>query len=36
MSRSPNPSLEHGIEDVVGKDEIWIRILRWFVDRFEQ
>ncbi len=31
-----NPNLEHGIEDTVGKDEIWIRLLKWFTDRFEQ
>jgi len=29
-------NLEHGIEDVVGKDEIWTRLLKWFIDRFEQ
>jgi hypothetical protein len=28
--------LEHGIEDQVGKDKIWIRLPKWFVDRFEQ
>ena len=22
--------------DQVGKDEVWIRLLRWFVERFEQ
>ena len=26
----------HGIEDVVGKDEVWMRLLRWFIERFEQ
>jgi glutathione synthase/RimK-type ligase-like ATP-grasp enzyme len=31
-----NPSLEHGIEDQVGKDEIWIRLLKWFIERFEK
>jgi glutathione synthase/RimK-type ligase-like ATP-grasp enzyme len=36
MEVNDNPSLEHGIEDSVGKDEIWMRLLRWFVDRFEQ
>ncbi|MGB7077907.1 MAG: RimK family protein [Xanthobacteraceae bacterium] len=36
MEVNDNPSLEHGIEDTVGKDEIWTRLLRWFVDRFEQ
>ena len=36
MEVNDNPSLEHGIEDSVGKDEIWVRLLRWFIDRFEQ
>jgi glutathione synthase/RimK-type ligase-like ATP-grasp enzyme len=36
MEVNDNPNLEHGIEDSVGKDEIWIRLLKWFVDRFEQ
>jgi glutathione synthase/RimK-type ligase-like ATP-grasp enzyme len=36
MEVNDNPSLEHGIEDVAGKDEIWKRLLRWFIDRFEQ
>ena len=36
MEVNDNPNLEHGIEDVVGKDEIWMRVLRWFIDRFEQ
>jgi glutathione synthase/RimK-type ligase-like ATP-grasp enzyme len=36
MEVNDNPSLEHGIEDAVGKDEVWIRLLRWFIDRFEQ
>jgi glutathione synthase/RimK-type ligase-like ATP-grasp enzyme len=36
MEVNDNPSLEHGIEDAVGKDEIWMRLLRWFVERFEQ
>jgi hypothetical protein len=31
-----NPNLEHGIEDRAGKDEIWIRVLKWFIERFEQ
>ena len=26
-----NPNLEHGVEDPVGKDEVWIRILNWFI-----
>jgi glutathione synthase/RimK-type ligase-like ATP-grasp enzyme len=36
MEVNDNPNLEHGIEDSVGKDEIWIRLLKWFTDRFEQ
>ena len=36
MEVNDNPNLEHGIEDSVGKDEIWIKLLKWFVDRFEQ
>jgi glutathione synthase/RimK-type ligase-like ATP-grasp enzyme len=36
MEVNDNPNLEHGIEDTVGKDEIWTRILRWFIERFEQ
>ena len=30
-----NPNLEHGIEDQVGKDEIWIALLHWFVKRID-
>jgi glutathione synthase/RimK-type ligase-like ATP-grasp enzyme len=36
MEVNDNPNLEHGIEDLVGKDEIWMRLLRWFIDRFER
>ncbi len=36
MEVNDNPNLEHGIEDAVGKDEIWMRLLRWFIERFEQ
>jgi glutathione synthase/RimK-type ligase-like ATP-grasp enzyme len=36
MEVNDNPNLEHGEEDAVGKDEIWIRILKWFIERFEQ
>jgi glutathione synthase/RimK-type ligase-like ATP-grasp enzyme len=35
MEVNDNPNIEHGIEDAVGKDEIWIRILKWFIERFE-
>ncbi len=27
MEVNDNPSLEHGIEDTIGKDEIWTRLL---------
>jgi glutathione synthase/RimK-type ligase-like ATP-grasp enzyme len=30
-----NPNLEHGVEDQVGKDEVWGRILQWFIKRLE-
>jgi glutathione synthase/RimK-type ligase-like ATP-grasp enzyme len=36
MEVNDNPNLEHGIEDQVGKDEIWVKLLRWFIERFEQ
>ena len=28
-----NPNLEHGVEDLVGKDEVWNRLLNWFIKR---
>ena len=31
--RQPQP--RHGVEDQVGKDEVWSRILQWFVKRIE-
>ncbi|MFL5062470.1 MAG: RimK family protein [Xanthobacteraceae bacterium] len=36
MEVNDNPNLEHGIEDTVGKDEIWVRLLKWFIERFAQ
>jgi len=36
MEVNDNPNLEHGIEDAVGKDEVWVRLLKWFIERFEQ
>jgi len=36
MEVNDNPNLEHGIEDQVGRDEIWTKLLRWFIERFEQ
>ncbi|MBW3097665.1 RimK family protein [Pseudohoeflea coraliihabitans] len=28
-----NPNLDHGVEDAGEKDEVWIRLTRWFIDR---
>lgn len=36
MEVNDNPNIDHGIEDAVGKDEVWVRILKWFVERFER
>jgi glutathione synthase/RimK-type ligase-like ATP-grasp enzyme len=36
MEVNDNPNLEHGVEDQVGKDEIWARLIRWFIERFER
>src|ERR1700719_896169 len=36
MEVNDNPNIEHGVEDAIGKDEVWTRILRWFIDRLEQ
>jgi len=30
-----NPNLNHGVEDQAGKDEIWSRILQWFIKRID-
>jgi glutathione synthase/RimK-type ligase-like ATP-grasp enzyme len=30
-----NPNVEHGVEDQVGKDEVWSRILQWFIKRID-
>jgi glutathione synthase/RimK-type ligase-like ATP-grasp enzyme len=30
-----NPNLDHGVEDLVGKDEVWIRLLNWFIKRID-
>jgi glutathione synthase/RimK-type ligase-like ATP-grasp enzyme len=35
MEVNDNPNIEHGVEDQVGKDEIWSRIFRWFITRIE-
>ena len=36
MEVNDNPNIEHGVEDAVGKDEVWTRILSWFIERLEQ
>jgi glutathione synthase/RimK-type ligase-like ATP-grasp enzyme len=28
-----NPNIEHGIEDASEKDQVWIELTRWFIDR---
>ena len=30
-----NPNLDHGVEDQVGKEEVWNRILQWYIKRLE-
>jgi glutathione synthase/RimK-type ligase-like ATP-grasp enzyme len=30
-----NPNLDHGVEDQFGKDEIWSRVLQWFIKRID-
>ncbi|MCW6510388.1 RimK family protein [Lichenifustis flavocetrariae] len=31
-----NPNLDHGVEDQVGKDEIWTKLLGWFITRIDR
>jgi glutathione synthase/RimK-type ligase-like ATP-grasp enzyme len=31
-----NPNLDHGCEDTGEKDEVWVRLTRWFLDRLER
>lgn len=31
-----NPNLEHGVEDAVEKDEVWLSLTRWFTDRLDR
>lgn len=33
MEVNDNPNLEHGIEDQIGGDEIWLKLAQWFLDR---
>lgn len=31
-----NPNLDHGCEDLGEKDEVWVRLTQWFLDRLER
>ncbi len=31
-----NPNLEHGVEDAAEKDEVWVKLTRWFTDRLDR
>jgi glutathione synthase/RimK-type ligase-like ATP-grasp enzyme len=31
-----NPNLDHGWEDAGEKDEVWVRLTQWFLDRLER
>jgi glutathione synthase/RimK-type ligase-like ATP-grasp enzyme len=35
MEVNDNPNLEQGVEDGVGGDAIWKRVVQWFIDRWE-
>ncbi len=30
-----NPNLDHGVEDSVGRDEVWRKLVRWFLKRLD-
>lgn len=30
-----NPNIEHGVEDAAEKDEVWLRLLRWFMAKLD-
>jgi len=30
-----NPNLDHGVEDQAGKEEVWSRMLQWFIKRID-
>ncbi|CAN5231799.1 RimK family alpha-L-glutamate ligase [soil metagenome] len=30
-----NPNIEHGVEDEAEKDQVWVELTRWFIDRIE-
>lgn len=36
MEVNDNPNLDHGVEDLVGKDEVWAKLLKWFIERLER
>jgi glutathione synthase/RimK-type ligase-like ATP-grasp enzyme len=36
MEVNDNPNLDHGVEDTVAKDEVWVKLLKWFIERLEQ
>jgi glutathione synthase/RimK-type ligase-like ATP-grasp enzyme len=36
MEVNDNPNLDHGVEDLVGKDEVWVKLLKWFIERLEK
>ncbi len=31
-----NPNLDHGYEDLGEKDEVWVKLTQWFLDRLEK
>ncbi|HMB47933.1 MAG TPA: RimK family alpha-L-glutamate ligase, partial [Afifellaceae bacterium] len=31
-----NPNLEHGVEDSGDKEEVWINLTKWFIDRLDK
>ncbi|HEV7256088.1 MAG TPA: RimK family protein [Mesorhizobium sp.] len=31
-----NPNLDHGYEDIGEKDEVWVKLTQWFLDRLER
>jgi glutathione synthase/RimK-type ligase-like ATP-grasp enzyme len=31
-----NPNIDHGVEDQGEKDQLWIELTRWFIDRLER
>jgi len=31
-----NPNLNHGCEDTGEKDQVWVRLTQWFIDKLEK